>query len=200
MLGKFLLFLAAVLLLSSTALATIGQAQSFSIDVFNTVIRTGCVGSADSKNMVAVGHAQKAYETWRGTAALQRETATLTQRASAVGSGGAHIVVQTASADGTQDQLVRSGGFGKQVAGQTLDVGLGTSIAHVGTVGRAAGAQSVIGAQSQTEITPNAIAVGSQFIRAAQSAAVSGGPSSVVKVNSGLDATLTQNGTVTGGF
>jgi hypothetical protein len=200
MFGKFLLFLAIVLLVSPTVPAAIDQVQGFSIDAFNTATRSGCVGSAAGQNTVEIGHVQKAYEAWRGTAALQKETATLSQSASVVGSGGAHAVVQRASADGIQDQFVRSGYYGARVAGQTLSAGLDTSISHVGAVGRAAGTQSLVGAQSQTETTPYGISSGSQFIRATQSASVSGGPSSVVKVNNGLDATLTQSSTVTGGF
>jgi len=200
MLRKFSLSLTVVLLLSSGALGAVGLAEGFSIDAVNSVTRTGCVGSAEGGNMVMVGHAQKAYDTWRGTAALQKETATLTQSASAVGSGGKQVVMQRASADGTQDQLVRAGGFafGKRVAGQSLCVGLDTSISHVGAVGRAAGTQSLVGAQNQTEMTPNGISTGSQFVRAAQSAAVSGGSSSSVVVNNSLDVTLTQGRIVAG--
>jgi hypothetical protein len=213
MLGKFLLSSVVVLLLSSTTLAGIDQTQGFTVGAFNTAVRTGCVGSAAGKNMVEVGHAQSAYDAWRGTTTRQKETATLSQSASVVGSGGAQVVVQRASAAGTQSQLVaqprfRPGGFGKrsarqplqQTVGQTLSVGLDTSISHVGAVGRVAGAQSFVGTQRQTEITPNGISTGYQSVRAAQSATVSGGPSSVVKVNNGLDATLSQNRNVTSGF
>jgi len=200
MFGKFLLFLANVLLVSSAAPAAIDQAQGFSIDAFNTATRSGCVGSAAGQNAVEIGHIQKAYESWRGAAALQKEMATLTQSASVVGSGGSQAVVQRTSADGIQDQFVRSGYYGTRIAGQTLSAGLDTSISQVGAVGRAAGTQSLVGAQRQMETTPYGISMGSQFIRATQSASVSGGPSSIVKVNNGLDATLTQSSTVTGGF
>lgn len=197
--GKFLLFLAIVLLLSSAALAYIHQEQGFSVAPFNNVSRSGCVGSAVGQNSAEVGHTQRAQEAWRGTAALQRETATISQSASAIGSGGSQSVVQRASAEGIQDQLVRAGISGKRAGEQNLSVGLGTSISQVGAVGRAAGTQSFVGAQRQTETTPYGVSTGSQFIRATQSASVSGGPSSVVKVNNGLDATLTQSSTVTGG-
>jgi hypothetical protein len=197
--GKFLLFPAIVLLLSSTALAAIDQVQSFSFDAFNKAARCGCVGSASGENAVEVSHVQKAYEAWRGTTALQKETATLTQSASVVGSGGSQAVVQRTSADGIQDQFVRSGYYGARIGSQTLSAGLDTSISQVGAVGRAAGAQSFVGDQRQMETTSYGTSMGSQFIRATQSASVSGGPSSVVKVNNGLDATLTQSSSVTGG-
>jgi len=199
MFGKFLLFLAIVLLLSSTALAYIHQEQGFSIGAFNNAARSGCVGSAAGQNSAEVGHVQRAYDSWNGASALQRETATINQSASTVGSHGSQSVVQRASAEGIQDQLVRSGIDSKRAGEQNLSVGLDTSISHVGAVGRAAGTQSLIGAQSQKETTPYGISMGSQFIRATQSASVSGGPSSVVKVNNGLDATMTQSSSVTGG-
>lgn len=200
MFGKFLLLLAVVLPVSSKAFAHIHQEQDFSFDAFNTATRSGCVGSAAGKNVIEVSQAQKAHETWRGTGAFQKETATLSQRASAVGSGGRQVVLQRASADGVQDQLVRSGVYGKRAGEQSLRVGLDTSISHVGAVGRASGAQTLVGAQHQKETTPSGMSTGSQFIRATQSASVSGGPSSVVKVNNGLDATLNQSSSVTGGY
>lgn len=197
--GKFLLLPAIVLLLSSTALAYIHQEQGFSIDPFNSASRSGCVGSAAGQNSAEVGHVQRAYDAWNGTGALQRETATINQSASVVGSRGSQAVVQRASAEGIQDQLVRPGIDGKRAGEQTLNVGLDTSISHVGAVGRATGTQSLVGAQSQRETTPYGTSMGSQYIRATQSATVTGGPSSNVKVNNGLDATLNQISTVTGG-
>ena len=198
--GKFLLFLATVLLLSSTVLAYIHQEQGFSVAPFNNVSRSGCVGSAAGQNSAEVGHVQRAYDSWNGASALQRETATINQSASAIGSHGSQSVTQRASADGIQDQLVRSGISGKRAGEQSLSAGLDTSISHVGAIGRAAGTQSLVGAQSQRETTPYGVSMGSQVIHATQSASVSGGPSSVVKVNNGLDATLNQISTVTGGL
>jgi hypothetical protein len=198
--GKLLLFSAVVLLIPSTALAAIGQTLGFSFDAFNTVARGGCVGSAAGQNAAVIGQAQRAYDARRGLAALQKETAALTQSGSAVGSGGAQAVVQSASADGVQDQLVRTGVFGKRAAGQTFSIGLESSISQRGAVGRTEGVQSFVGAQRQTEITPNGVSTGSQFVRGTQSTVVSGGPSSVVSVNNGLNVTLSRSSTVTGDF
>lgn len=200
MFSKFVLSLAIVLLLSSMASAYIHQEQGFSVGAFNNAARSGCVGSAAGQNSAEVGHVQRAYDSWNGTSALQRETAAINQSASAVGSRGSQTVVQSASTDGIQDQLVRSGISGKRAGEQTLSAGLGTSISHVGAIGRATGTQSLVGAQRQVETSPYGTSMGSQFIRATQSATVSGGPSSTVKVNNGLDATMTQSSNVTGGF
>lgn len=202
---KFILSVAVVLLLSSGAFAVIGQAEGFSIigqtegfsiGAFNVVERFGGVGSAEGGNMVMVGHAQEAYDVFSGTAALQEETAILTQSASSVGVGGASGVVEEAIINGTQGQLV---GPGMRAQGQTLDVGLNTVAHQAGSIGGAVGAQGFVGAQSQLEITPNGISAGSQFVGAAQFSAVSGGPWSCVLVDNGLDVTLTQNNMVVGG-
>ncbi|KPL23427.1 MAG: hypothetical protein AMJ75_06050, partial [Phycisphaerae bacterium SM1_79] len=88
MFRRLLLFVAVVLLLCSNAFAAIGQVQGFSIDAVNEVMRIGGVGSAEGGNMVTVGHAQEAYDACCGSAAIQEETAILTQSASAVGVGG----------------------------------------------------------------------------------------------------------------
>lgn len=84
----------------------IGNTQGFNIDAVNVVKRAGCVGSAEGSNTVMVGHAQEAYNTASGTSALQEETAILTQSGKAAGKGGKTAVVQNASAQGAQEQLV----------------------------------------------------------------------------------------------
>ena len=202
---KCILSITAVLLLSSGTFAVgyhpggpsiIGQGQGFSIDAFNVVGRYGVVGSAEGGNMVMVGHAQEAHDIATGTAALQEETAILTQSASAVGVGGASGVVEEAIINGAQGQIV---GPGMRAEGQALDVGLNTVVHQAGSIGGAVGAQGFVGAQNQLEITPNGISAGSQFVGAAQFSAVSGGPWSCVVVDNGLDVSLNQNNMVIGG-
>jgi len=202
---KFKLSVAVVLLLSSGTVAvacsvegfsTVGQTEGFSIGTFNVVERFGGVGSAEGGNMVMVGHAQEAYDIAGGTAALQEETAILTQSASSVGVGGTSGVVEEAIINGMQGQSV---GPGMRAEGQSLEVGLNTVAQQAGSIGGAVGAQGLVGAQNQLEITPNGISAGSQFVGAAQFSAVSGGPWSCVLVNNGLDVTLTQDSMVVGG-
>jgi hypothetical protein len=199
---KLILSLAFVLLLSSGAFAcvgkpggfsVIGQAEGFSIDALNVVGRCGGVGSAEGGNMVMVGHAQEAHDVAGGTAALQEETAILTQSASSTGMGGASGVVEEAIINGSQGQNV---GPGMRAEGQSLEVGLNTVTNQTGSIGGALGAQGFVGAQNQMEITPNGISTGSQFVGAAQFSSVSGGPWSSVMVSNGLDVNLTQDSIV----
>lgn len=205
MLRKWLFSMAVILLLSSGALAcigltpaSIGNAQNFGIDAINVMRAGGCVGSAEGSNIVMVGHAQEAYDMASGTAALQEETAILTQSGSAAGLGGKTAVVQEASADGSQNQLVGIGccGNGIGVQGQSLGVNLDMLTFNANGIGGAIGAQGFVGAQSQIEITPNGMSAASQYIGAAQFSAVSGG---MAAVNNNLDVTLTQSQGVAAG-
>jgi len=202
---KFILSVIVILLLSSGAFACvgqpccfsiIGQAEGFSIGASNVVGRFGGVGSAEGGNMVMVGHAQEAYDVAGGTAALQEETAILTQSASSAGMGGASGVVEEAIINGSQGQDI---GLGIRAEGQSLEVGLNTITSQAGSIGGAVGAQGFVGAQNQMEITPNGISAGSQFVGAAQFSAVSGGPWSCVVVDNGLDVALTQDSIVVSG-
>jgi hypothetical protein len=202
---KFIFSVVVVLLLSSGAFAcigcpggfsVIGQAEGFSMDASNVIGRFGGVGSAEGGNMVMVGHAQEAHDIAGGTAALQEETAILTQSASSAGMGGASGVVEEAIINGSQGQNI---GPGMRAEGQSLEVGLNTITSQAGSIGSAVGAQGLVAAQNQMEITPNGISAGSQFVGAAQFSAVSGGPWSCVLVDNGLDVTLTQDSMVVSG-
>lgn len=199
MLGKFMLTLTATLLVPSGALASVGQTQGFSIGAFNDIIRSGCVGSAESRNVAAVGHAQKLYDASHQTTIRQEENARLLQSAKATGSGGKDVVSQRASAEGVQSQYVRAGRSGNRSEEQTLSASLETLMSHKGAVGRAVGEQSVVGSQSQRETTPNGFSESQQSVRASQFTAISGGPRSDVRVNSGVEVSLSQSQFLSGG-
>jgi hypothetical protein len=196
MFRKFLFSAEAILLLSSGAFAAIGQAQGFSINALNEVKRIGGVGSAEGGNMVMVGHGQEAYDACCGRAAIQEETAMLTQSASAVGIGGKTAVLEKAAIDGLQGQLI---GRGSRAEGQALRVSLDTIVHKAGGIGSAVGAQGFVGAQNQIEVTPGRINTGSQVVGAAQFAVVSGGPGSNVMVKNAIDVKLAQGHIVSGG-
>ena len=196
MLRGFSLSVAVILLLSSGAFAAIGQAEGFSIGALNMVQRVGGAGWAEGGNLV--GHSQKAYAA--GTAAIQKETGILTQGARAVGICGATKILQNASADGLQSQLVVPGKHGFQAQGQSLTVGLDNVVRKTGGVGGAAGAQGFVGGQSQVLVTPGGTSANSQFVGAAQYASVSGGPGSNVVVNNSLDVQMGQSQIVTGSY
>jgi hypothetical protein len=196
MIRGFSLSVAVILLLSSGALAAIGQAEGFSIGAQNMVQRVGGAGWAEGGNLVVVGHSQKAYIV--GATAMQKEAGILTQNASVYGACGSTKVQQNASADGLQSQLVMLGKPGFQAQGQSLAVGLDNQVRQSGSIGGAEGAQSFVGGQNQVLVTPGGTSANSQFVGAAQFAAVSGGRNTNVVVNNSLDVKMCQNQIVTG--
>lgn len=205
MLRKLLFSIAVVLLLSSGVLAcigltpaSIGNAQNFGIDALNIVKAGGCIGSAEGSNIVMVGHAQEAYDVASGTSALQEETAILTQSGSVVGKRGSAAVVQTAQANGTQEQLVGLNhlGIGTSSQSQSLGVNLDMLTKNAKGIGGAVGAQSFVGAQSQIEITPNGMSSQTQFVGVAQFSTATGKNASV---NNSVGVVLEQSQDVVGG-
>lgn len=196
MLRGFSLSVAVILLMSSGALADIGQAEGFYIGAQNVVQRIGGTGWAEGGNLVMVGHSQRAFVV--GAAAMQKEAGILAQNASVYGTCGATKVQQNASADGQQGQLVVFGKHGFQAQGQSLAVSLDNAVRQFGSIGGAEGAQSFVGGQNQVLITPGGTSANSQFVEAVQFAAVSGGWNTNVAVNNSLDVSMCQNQIVTG--
>ena len=144
-----------------------------------------------------VGHAQKAYSVASGTAAYQKETAILIQSGRTVGLGGKTAIVQEATVDGAQNQLVGSGfhGRGIRTESQSLSVNLNSLTSNIKGIGGAVAAQSFVGAQTQIEVTPNGMSASSQYVGVTQFSAVSG-THSTVKNN--VDVVLNQNQDVAG--
>ena len=198
MLRGFSLSVAVILLLSSGAFAAIGQAEGFFIGALNMVQKVGGTGWAEGGNLVMVGHSQKVHAA--GTAATQKETGILTQGARAVGLCGATKIIQHASVDCLQSQLVMPGKHGFQAQEQSLTVGLDNVVRKTGCIGGAVGAQDFVGAQDQILATPGGTSENSQFVGAAQFASVSGGPGSNVVVSNSLDVQMGQSQIVTGGY
>jgi hypothetical protein len=199
MFGKFVFSLMAMLLVCSGVLASVGQTQGFSIGAFNDITRSGCVGSAEGRNMATVGHAQKLYDASHATTIRQEESARLTQNAKANGSGGKDVVSQRGSIEGIQGQYVRAGHSGTRTQEQTLGANLETFVSHKGAVGRVVGEQCAVGSQSQKETTPNGFSESQQSFRTSQFTAVWGGSASNIKVNNGVEVSLSQNQFVSGG-
>lgn len=194
----FSLSVTAILLLSSGAFAAIGQAEGFSIGALNMVQKVGGAGWAEGGNLVIVGQSQQAHIV--GAAAMQKETGILNQSASVYGTGGITKVVQNASADGLQNQLVVPGRNGFQAQGQSLTVGLDNVVRKTGGIGGAEGEQGFVGGQHQILVTPNRISANSQVVEASQFAAVSGGKNSNILVNNTLDVQMEQNQIATAGY
>lgn len=198
MLRKFILSLTVTLLLSSGVLASVGQTQGFSIGAFNDVASSGCVGSAEGRNMVTVGHAQKLYDASHGITLRQEEKAALTQSAKVVGSRGKDVVGQKASVEGVQSQYARAGRWGTRTDEQALSASLETLTTHKGAVGRVVSEQSMVGSQSQRQTTPSGSSEANQFVRVEQFTGIWGGSYSNVKVNNGVDVSLSQSNFVSG--
>jgi hypothetical protein len=198
MLRSFSLSVVVILLLSSGVFAAIGQAEGFSINALNIVQRVGGAGWAESGNIVMVDHGQGAYT--KGTAAVQRESGILLQGARAFGFGGATKILQNASVDAGQEQIIAGRRPGIQAQGQSLTVGLDNVILKKGGIGGAVGAQGFIGGQQQVIITPNGKAENYQVVGAAQFASVSSSPCSNVVIVNTIDVDMDQGQVVTGRF
>ena len=196
MLRKCLLSVAVILLLSSGALAGIGQVQGFEIGALNLVGRCGGRGSAEGGNIAIVNHSQEVFKPLRGSV-WQEEKGILVQCGSASGTGGVSGVAQQANVQGLQGQL--TGPFGTTAQGQCLDVSLGQVAIKAGGVGGAVGAQGFVGSQTQTIATPRMITTESQFVGVAQYSNVSGGLGSNAIVVNTVDVKMGQGQIVTGG-
>jgi len=190
MLRKFLLSAVVILLLSSGALAGIGQLQGYSIGAVNLVGRTGWLGSAEGGNSIMVSHGQEIYKPSSNSLAIQEETGILIQSANTEGIGGLSGVAQSGSVQSLQGQLAIS--RGPQAQGQALKLGLDQIAVKTGGIGVAVGAQGFVGSQTQLIATPRMTSAESQFVGATQYSAVAGGPRSNIVVDNVLRVQLGQ--------
>lgn len=198
MLRGFSLFVMAILLLSSGAFAAIGQAEGFSIGALNMVQKVGGAGWAEGGNLVMVGQKQEVHTV--GTLARQKQAGLLNQSASVYGTCGITKVLQKASVDGLQNQLVVPGRRNFQAQGQSLTIGLDSVVRKTGGIGGAAGEQGFVGSQHQVLLAPNGISANSQVVEASQFSAVSGGQGSDILVNNTVDVQMGQNQIATTGY
>jgi hypothetical protein len=172
MIRKFLIFAAVILLLTSGALADIGQVEGFSIGALNIVGRCGPIGSAQGGNIVVIGHSQQIHKPYFSTTARQEEKGILVQHGTAKGAGGLSGVVQSATVQGMQGQPTKP--FGQTMQGQGLKVNLGQVALKSGGVGGTKGVQGFVGGQSQTVSTPRMTSTETQFVGVGQYSAISG--------------------------
>ncbi|MBA7690004.1 hypothetical protein ES703_98523 [subsurface metagenome] len=192
---KFLISVAVILLLSSGALADIGQVQAFEIGAVNKVKVVGGLGMASGGNYLEIGQRQMERKARLGSAAM-KQGGTLTQHARAQARGGAIGVVQNASVDGSQKQFIGHGRRGSHQQGQSLNLNLNTIARKPrGGIGRAIGSQSFVGEQSQKQAYRGGFSASSQFVQAEQSVKIIGGPSSNVVVKNNLNVSMFQGDT-----
>ena len=197
MLRKFLLFTAVILLLSSGALADIGQVEGFSIGAHNLVGRCGPIGSAQGGNIVVIGHSQQIQKPFFSTTARQEEKGILVQHGTAKGARGVSNVIQNATVQGLQGQHTKP--FGSTVQGQSLNVNLGQVTMKAGGVGCTQGVQGFVGGQSQTVTTPQMTSTETQFVGVGQFSSVSGGRGSNGIVANNVNVEMGQGQIVGGG-
>jgi hypothetical protein len=192
---KFLLSAAVILLLSSGALADIGQVQAFEIGAVNKVKVVGGLGMASGGNYLEIGQRQMERKARLGSAAL-KQGGTLTQHARAQARGGAIGVGQNASVVGLQKQFIGHGRRGSHQQGQSLNLNLNTIVRKPrGGIGRAIGSQSFVGEQSQKQTYRGGFNASSQFVRAEQSVKIIGGWRSNVVVKNNLNVSMFQGDT-----
>lgn len=192
---KFLLSAAVILLLSSGALADIGQVQAFEIGAVNKVKVVGGLGMASGGNYLEIGQRQMERKARLGSAAM-KQGGTLTQHARAQAWGGEIGVRQNASINGSQNQLIGHGRRGSHQQGQSLNLNLNTIARKPrGGIGRAIGSQSFVGEQSQKQTYRGGFSASSQFVRAEQSVKIIGGRGSNVVVENNLNVSMFQGDT-----
>ena len=193
MLRKFLLSVAVILFLCSGALADIGQIQAFEIGGVNKVKVVGGPGMASGGNYLEIGQRQMERKARLGSAAM-KQGGTLTQHARAQARRGAIGVVQNASVDGSQRQLLGHGRRGLHRQRQSLNLNLNTIARKPrGGIGRTIGSQSFAGEQSQRQVYRGGFSASSQFVQAEQDVKIIGGRRSNVVVKNNLDVSMFQN-------
>jgi len=189
---KFLISVAVILLLSSGALADIGQVQTFEIGAVNKVKVVGGPGMASGRNYREIDQRQMERKACLGSAAIKQE-GTFTQRARVRARSGTVGVVQNASVDGSQKQFVGHGRRGSHTKGQSLILNFNTIARKpFNAVGRVKGLQSFVGEQSQKRTYRGGFSTSSQFVRAEQGVKIIGGPNSNIVVENNLDVKMFQ--------
>jgi len=192
MLRKFVLFVSVIVLLSSGALANIGKTQVFEIGEVNKINVVGGPAMALGRNYLEVSQRHMERKARLGSAAM-KQGGTLTQHARVQAKGGEIGVVQNASVNGSQNQLIGHGRRGSHQQGQSLNLNLNTIARKpFDAVGRVKGSQSFVGEQSQRQTYRGGFSANSQFVRAEQSVKIIGGRCSNVVVENNLNVSMFQ--------
>jgi len=198
MLRKVSVSVAALMLLSGVALATLPecppdfklQYQDFTIGALNVVTLGGAGGNATCHNFTVIFQEQhdKKICSW----ACQEEVVLFNQLGTAVGTcGGLWNVSQAAVVAGAQLQLVGDG-CGPKMETQGLQVGLEQMVTKIDGTGSAIASHDL--GVVQTQGAGNSAGMMGQVsaVAAGQHSSVSGGPSTSGQVTSGLIVGTTQ--------
>lgn len=176
--GRFMFSIVLVSLLSSTVFAAIGQSEGYLIGAGNSVfLLTDGLGATTNTNTVEVGNNQESHNGSGTVTALQGQSASLIQGASAIGSGGLFQATQLGTALGLQAQLAgTTAGIGVQE--QNLTAGLGQDLVRVGGIGSVLAIQSFLGFQVQFIISQSGMSANVQYAGVTQYGGTGGGPDS----------------------
>jgi hypothetical protein len=171
MLAGLCLFTFAFLLLGGSAGASIGRTQSFDIGALNRVQWAGGIGSARGDNQASFTQSQQFSDRCSGLSATQTGRGSLTQTATASGTG-LSTARQTAAIRGSQDLLGETTRPLTGRAMQDLGVRLDTRLFKPGGTGAVNGTQSYTGAQEQSLATPSSRSSQSQSVDIRQSGSI----------------------------
>jgi hypothetical protein len=159
-------------LLAGSAQASIGRTQGFQIGALNQVEWAGGIGSAQGENQGSFTQTQQVSDHASGLSARQRERGSLTQTATAGGTGFS-TARQTAAIKGSQDLLADTTKHGSSSRGeQELEVKLDTRLFRPIGIGTVSGTQHYTGAQGQTVTTPAGTSSQSQCVDVRQSGSI----------------------------
>jgi hypothetical protein len=181
--------------LASSAWAFIGQEQGFNIGAVNMIQWAGGVGSAGGSHDAMFGHEQVAVGGWPNASGAQKETGVFSQVSSAT--GGPAVVVQNAKVVGNQQQATGTWGQATGSQGQQTGVEFSSIIVKPNGAGAVTAAQSFVGGQVHTLMTPRTFSTQSQVLGVTEYASVVGAPNSNPSVSNMIKVDLGQSQVVT---
>ncbi len=181
----------AVLVLTCSAWAFVGQEQGFNIGAANFITWPGGVGLVEGGHKAVFCQEQSVAGGWNAPSGFQKAAGLFNQTASTGGSGPAWIG-QTAKIGGGQEQGTGTWGHPTTSQGQQMGVGFTTSIVKPWGSGTATASQSFVGGQTQTLMSPTTVGTQSQFVGVREYANVVGGVTADPTVNNAIKIDLNQ--------
>jgi hypothetical protein len=167
----FVILTLGVLVSSGSAVASIGRSQSFEIGAVNRIQWAGGIGSARSDGQVSFVQTQQSSDRSSGLSITQAGRGSLTQTASAGGTGYA-TARQTGDIKGSQDILAQATRQLNGRSAQDLAVRLDMRLFKPNGVGAVSGTQSYSGLQEQSLATSASTSSQSQSVDIRQSGSI----------------------------
>jgi hypothetical protein len=158
-------------LLTGSVRASIGRTQSFQVGGLNHVVWGGGVGSAQGEKLGSFTQTQEASDHSSSLSVRQAERGSLSQTATASGTGlGA--ARQTAASKGAQDLLAETTHGFPNRGQQELAVKLDLRLFRPNGIGTVNGTQTYNGVQEQSVITPSGTSSQSQSVDIRESGSI----------------------------